>query len=496
LVVDDDEAFRFAIRKALRRAGFEIDEAGSGEEAIASLTKSPPDAVLLDLRMRGMDGLEVLRRRGGSPARFIVLTGHGSVQAAVEAMQLGAFSFLEKPVDAEELEPLLRQAIGEARRAREKGAEEVPPLVGRSLAIEQVRHFVETVGPTDATVTIFGETGTGKEVVARHVHAASKRARGPFVALNAATVPRDLFESELFGHKRGSFTGAVADRKGLFREADGGTLFIDELAELPIDSQAKLLRALESRKIRAVGDGRETDVDARIVAATNRDLWAEVAAGRFREDLYFRLQVFPILLPPLRSRLDDLGPLAEHLLGRLGFGTLRIDPSALHALQAYDWPGNVRELLNVLRRASLFADRGVIDGELARRMIAASVFGHAGVTSMRHGSERAPGPTAATAFAPREEPRRSPYDGERGLDRSSTDRISADRTSTDRASDVGRSGEMPLPESASLAEVERAHIERVLAAQGGNITKAAIALGIDRRTLQRKLKSYGLEGEG
>ena len=489
LVVDDDEAFRFAIRKALRRAGFEIDEAGSGEEAIASLTKSPPDAVLLDLRMRGMDGLEVLRRRGGSPARFIVLTGHGSVQAAVEAMQLGAFSFLEKPVDAEELEPLLRQAIGEARRAREKGAEEVPPLVGRSLAIEQVRHFVETVGPTDATVTIFGETGTGKEVVARHVHAASKRARGPFVALNAATVPRDLFESELFGHKRGSFTGAVADRKGLFREADGGTLFIDELAELPIDSQAKLLRALESRKIRAVGDGRETDVDARIVAATNRDLWAEVAAGRFREDLYFRLQVFPILLPPLRSRLDDLGPLAEHLLGRLGFGTLRIDPSALHALQAYDWPGNVRELLNVLRRASLFADRGVIDGELARRMIAASVFGHAGVTSMRHGSERAAGAFAPGAFVPREEPRRSTYDGERGPDRS------AER-GADRISDVGRSGEMPLPESASLAEVERAHIERVLAAQGGNITKAAIALGIDRRTLQRKLKSYGLEGEG
>ena len=488
LVVDDDEAFRFAIRKALRRAGFEVDEAASGEEAIATLIKSPPDAVLLDLRMRGMDGLEVLRRRGGSPARFIVLTGHGSVQAAVEAMQLGAFSFLEKPVDAEELEPLLRQAIGEARRAREKGADEVPPLVGRSLAIDQVRHFIETVGPTDATVTIFGETGTGKEVVARHVHAASKRARAPFVALNAATVPRDLFESELFGHKRGSFTGAVADRKGLFREADGGTLFIDELAELPIDSQAKLLRALESRKVRAVGEGRETDVDARIVAATNCDLWAEVSAGRFREDLYFRLQVFPILLPPLRSRLDDLGPLAEHLLGRLGFGTLRIDPSALDALKSYDWPGNVRELLNVLRRASLFADRGVIDGELARRMIAASVFGHAGVTSMRHGSERA-GPGTSL---PRD--RAGLARTSHGPDRSE-DRDRADRGG-DRTSDVGRSGETPLPDSASLAEVERAHIERVLAAQGGNITKAAIALGIDRRTLQRKLKSYGLEGEG
>ncbi|MCB9601844.1 MAG: sigma-54-dependent Fis family transcriptional regulator [Sandaracinus sp.] len=459
LVVDDDEAFRFAIRKALRRAGFEIDEAASGEEAVTKLGQSPPDAVLLDLRMRGMDGLEVLRRRASSTARFIVLTGHGSVQAAVEAMQLGAFSFLEKPVDAEELEPLLRQAIGEARRAREKGADDVPPLVGRSVGLEQVRHFVQTVGPTDATVTIFGETGTGKEVVARHVHAASKRSRAPFVALNAATVPRDLFESELFGHKRGSFTGAVADRKGLFREADGGTLFIDELAELPIDSQAKLLRALEARKVRAVGDGRETDVDVRIVAATNRDLWSEVNAGRFREDLYFRLQVFPIVLPPLRSRPDDVAPLAEHLLGRLGFAGLRLDDSALVALRAYDWPGNVRELLNVLRRASLFAQGGILDGELVRRMIAASVFGHATTSARRGGS---------TFPEPREE----------------------------RTSDPGRSGELPLPESASLAEVERAHIERVLAAQGGNITKAAIALGIDRRTLQRKLKAYGMEGEG
>lgn len=460
LVVDDDEAFRFAIRKALRRAGFEVDEAASGEDAVRSLGLSPPDAVLLDLRMRGMDGLEVLRRCAGSPARFIVLTGHGSVQAAVEAMQLGAFSFLEKPVDAEELEPLLRQAVGEARRAREKGADEVPPLVGTSLPMEQVRRFVETVGPTDATVTIFGETGTGKEVVARHVHAASKRARAPFVALNAATVPRDLFESELFGHKRGSFTGAVADRKGLFREADGGTLFIDELAELPIDSQAKLLRALESRKIRAVGDGRETDVDVRIVAATNRDLWAEVNAGRFREDLYFRLQVFPIVLPPLRSRPDDLEALSAHLLGRLGFGAMRLDPSALAALRAYDWPGNVRELLNVLRRASLFAEQGVIDGELARRMIAASVFGHAGPTSARRG-------------APLPEPARM---GDPSRD--------------------ARSGEAPLPENASLAEVERTHIERVLAAQGGNITRAAVALGIDRRTLQRKLKAYGMDSDG
>ncbi|HJK92878.1 MAG TPA: sigma-54 dependent transcriptional regulator, partial [Polyangiaceae bacterium LLY-WYZ-15_(1-7)] len=407
----------------------------------------PPEAALLDLRMKGMDGLEVLRRRGAAPTRIIVLTGHGTVQAAVEAMQLGAFSFLEKPVDAEELEPLLAQAVEESQLVRDATGRDVPPLVGESAAIEQVRTFIRTVGPTPATVMILGETGTGKEVVAHNLHAASPRRDGPFVAMNAACVPRDLFESELFGHKRGAFTGATDDRKGLFREADGGTLFIDELAELPLESQAKLLRALEERKVRPVGEGREHEVDVRVLAATNRDLWERVSAGQFREDLYFRLQVFPIVLPPLRDRKEDLVPLAHHLLARLGAAGTTLADSAVRAFQAYDWPGNVRELLNVLRRAALFAEGRIIDGDLARRMIAASVFGHAGKTSDRHAgmSERPSAP--------------------------------------------------PIPTTASLAEVERLHIERVLASHDGNITRAASALGIDRRTLQRKLRSYGIEGE-
>ncbi len=432
LVVDDDAAFRFAIGKALRRGRFEVLEAASGEEALPYLTgPEPPDAALLDLRMKGMSGLEVLRRRAGSPTRIVVLTGHGTVQAAVEAMQLGAFSFLEKPIDADQLEPLLRQAVDDLRRGAPEG-DRVVPLIGRSAAMAQVRQFVRTVGPTDETVTIVGETGTGKEVVARHLHEASPRSEGLFVAMNAACVPTELFESELFGHKRGAFTGATADRKGFFREADGGTLFIDEVGELPIELQAKLLRALETRHVRPVGESGEQAVDVRIVAATNRDLWADVQRGRFREDLYFRLQVFPLVLVPLRDRPEDIAPLATHLLGRLGV-SVSLSDEALAALEAYDWPGNVRELLNVLRRASLFADGEIIDADLVRRMIAGSIFGH--VSS----------PTVPSAWS----------------------------------------------EEVSLAEVERRHIERVLAAHDGNITRAAVALGIDRRTLQRKLKAYG-----
>jgi DNA-binding NtrC family response regulator len=431
LVIDDDASFRFAMVKALSRHGFAVTEAASGEDALQSLcAENPPDAALLDLRMGGIDGLEVLRRCPRRQTGIVVLTGHGSVEAAVEAMKLGAFSFLEKPLDADVLGPLLSQAATESQRSRghRGGDATLPPLVGRSAAIEQVRRFVAKAGSSQETVALYGETGTGKEVVARHLHAASARAKGPFVALNAACVPRELFESELFGHKKGSFTGATANHAGMFGEAHGGTLFIDEIAELPSDTQGKLLRALETGTIRPVGGSRETPVDVRIIAATNRDLWSEVKRGNFREDLYFRLQVLPLLLPPLRERREDILPLAEHLLSRIGT-SVQLDPQARALLESYDWPGNVRELLNVLRRAVLFAEGPVIDAALTRRMLAASVFGH-----------------------------------------------------------VSASTEAP----SSLAEVERAHIQRVLQQMDGNVTRTAAALGIDRRTLQRKLKGFGL----
>ena len=457
LIVDDDRTFRFAMSKALRRLGFDVEEAESAEAALSPLSRTqPPEVVLLDLRMSGMGGLELLRRRTTARSRFVVLTGHGTVQAAVEAMKLGAFSFLEKPVDAEVLAPLLEQAISDKRGARgADGRDYVPPLIGPSREMHAVRLFVERAGPTEETVAIYGETGSGKEVVARHIHLASKRENGPFVPFNGAAVARELFESELFGHRRGSFTGATEDHPGLFREAHGGTLFIDELAELPLDSQAKLLRALETRMIRPVGEKREHAVDVRIIAATNRDLWPEVQAGRFREDLFFRLQVLPIVLAPLRKRQDDIVPIAEHLLQRLAPHGARhaLAPDACHVLSSYRWPGNVRELLNVLRRATLFAEGPVLDGELVRRMIAASVFAHtdAGRISVVPGGPSSP-----------------PQPG---------------------------GGVASGSPSTNLAEVERTHIERVLSEMGGNITRAATALGIDRRTLQRKLKTYGIDAD-
>ncbi|HSN81383.1 MAG TPA: sigma-54 dependent transcriptional regulator, partial [Polyangiales bacterium] len=255
LIIDDDAAFRFAMAKALRRAGYGVSEAGSGEEAVEILCdQDPPDVALLDLKMKGIGGLEVLRRCGSIPTNVIVLTGHGTVKTAVEAMQLGAFSFLEKPVDADILKPLLQQALAERARVEAGVASNLVPLIGVSAMMDEVREFVRTVAPTDETVLIFGETGTGKEVVARQIHGQSKRSAQAFVAMNAACVPRELFESELFGHKRGAFTGAQSDRQGLFREAEGGTLFIDELAELPLESQAKLLRAIETKSIRPVGE--------------------------------------------------------------------------------------------------------------------------------------------------------------------------------------------------------------------------------------------------
>ncbi|MGD8862489.1 MAG: sigma-54 dependent transcriptional regulator [Myxococcales bacterium] len=440
LVIDDDAAFRFAMAKALRRSGFEVAEADGGESALPQLLgPEPPHAALLDLRMAGMDGLEVLKRTPNRPTRVIVLTGHGSVESAVEAMKLGAFSFLEKPVDAEVLSPLIAQAVAESQKSRGGRARiDVPPLVGHSAAMEEVRQFVARAGASDETVALYGETGSGKEVVAGHLHLASPRADGPFVALNAACVPRELFESELFGHRKGAFTGATANHPGMFGEAQGGTLFIDEVAELPVETQAKLLRALESGTMRPVGAGRELPVDVRIVAATNRDLWAEVQAGNFREDLYFRLQVLPVALPALRERIEDVPELAEHLLERIGKPGTRISEPARALMLAYDWPGNVRELLNVLRRTVLFMDGPEIDAELMRRMLAASVFGHRG------------GGAGSAATTQRDE------------------------------------------EPVSLAEVERAHIERVLDQLDGNVTRAASALGIDRRTLQRKLKAFGL----
>ena len=440
LLVDDDTPFRVAVRKVLSRRGYPVEEARDGVEACQLLQTRRYGAVLLDLKMPRMDGLEVLSRYAASGPPFLMLTGHGTVALAVEAMRRGATSFLQKPFENEHLLALVGDAC---RSGHNPTSPEVERLVGESLVMLQVRSMLARVAPTDETVCLMGETGTGKELAARTLHAQSRRGRGAFVAVNCACVSRDLFESELFGHTRGSFTGAVEDRPGLFRQADGGTLFIDEVGELPFDCQAKLLRVLETHRVRAVGGLEEKSVDVRVVTATNRNLQAEVAAGRFREDLYFRLQVVPLVLPPLRERRDDIPRLVDHLMVRLGrVDSPHIAPGALEALMRYHWPGNVRELVNVLKRAVLFCQADTVDAALIQEVIDGSIF------------RFTPGRVELTAPSP--EP----------------------------------GGPGPVAER-SLEEVEREHITRLYDQLQGNVTRLAQVLAIDRRTLQRKLRAYG-----
>jgi DNA-binding NtrC family response regulator len=433
LLIDDDPAFRAAMGKALRRRGFEVSALADGEEAFAALrpgAESPADVALLDLRMPGLDGLDVLRRTMGRRVPVVVLTGHGTVPDAVEAMRLGAYSFLMKPVDAEDLAPVLTQAAAPATTEQR--------LVGQSAPTLRLRGLLDRLADAEEPVLLTGETGTGKEVAARYLHARSRRAAAPFVAVNMATLPRELIESELFGHARGAFTGAERRKPGLLEEAGEGTLFLDEIAELPTEHQAKLLRVIETRTFRPVGENLERPFAARLVAATNRTLRAEVRAGRFREDLYYRLQVLPLEVPPLRERPDDVLPILDHWLATVGRADLALADDARAVLLAHDWPGNVRELVNLARRLALFAEGGRVDAALVRRMLAANPFAAAAVPA-------SPAPPTAES-----------------------------------------------PEELSLEAVERRHIERLLA-RHQNITRVAQILGINRRTLQRKLKAWGFE---
>ena len=372
LVVDDDPAIRKIIADRMTAAGHEVERAVDGEAALDAIATFEPDLLLLDMKMPKKDGFEVLEalRRHEDPPAVVMITAHGNIERAVRAVQLGAADFIAKPFDASHLEHVVMrvlEGVGLKQRVRKLESElsgRHQLVRGNSRAMQDALALAGRAANSTATVLLLGESGTGKEVMARHIHRQSPRADEAFVAVNCATLAGDLLESELFGHERGAFTGAHKAKAGSIELAEGGTLFLDEVGELDPSVQAKLLRVLQERQFRRVGGTRTLEADIRIIAATNRDLRGEVDAGNFREDLYYRLNVISIRLPPLRERRDDLQALAEHALARycsqLGRSGLTVSPETWEVLRGYSWPGNVRELNNVIERAVVLAPEGVI----------------------------------------------------------------------------------------------------------------------------------------
>jgi two-component system, NtrC family, nitrogen regulation response regulator NtrX len=372
LIVDDDPGIRDALKMTLEYEGYDVQTAPDGRAGLALLDGRGADAVLLDIKMPGIDGIEVLERLQAtpSPPAVIMISGHGDIATAVECTRKGAVDFIEKPPQRERVLLSLKNALARASlqdenaRLRQRIDEEYV-LLGSSVAMQKLREEIARAAPTAATVLVSGESGSGKELVAREIHRQSRVARGPFVQVNCAAIPEELIESELFGHEKGSFTGAFRKQAGKFVEADGGTIFLDEVGDMSARTQAKVLRVLQEGEVEPVGSARVRKVDVRVIAATNKDLPAEIAAVRFREDLYFRLNVVPIRTPPLRERRDDIPSLAEHFAR---FFSLRnnirqrtFSPGALEALAARDWPGNVRELKNLVERVVIMSDSDTVE---------------------------------------------------------------------------------------------------------------------------------------
>ena len=370
LVVDDEENLRLVLRTLLRRHGYEVETAESGEEALGMVDSFGPDVVLTDVRMPKMGGLDLLTtlKAKGNEATVIVMSAYGNMDLALEAMKAGAYDYVQKPFKPDEVVLALRKAEErellrrENRQLRDEIRKEhrFEDILAKSQKMQDIFRTISKIAEYKTTVLVAGESGVGKELVARAIHHRSSRRGGPFVAVNCGAIPENLLESELFGHKKGAFTDAVHDRRGLFEEADGGSLFLDEIGELPLALQVKMLRVLEDEKIRRVGDTRDLKVDVRIITATHRDLTAETKAGRFREDLFYRLNVLPILVPPLRDRREDIPLLIDHFVARnnsrLGTSIRGLDTESRRLLFEYPWPGNVRELENTIERAMVLAE--------------------------------------------------------------------------------------------------------------------------------------------
>ena len=455
LVIDDEANLRKVLAALLRRDGYDVTIAENGEVGLAEFQKNGADAVITDLVMPKLGGMEVLRAVNGADPEVpvIIITAHGTVDSAVEAIKLGAFDYVTKPFDQTELSNVLAKAIRthETARRSARGERGRPALVGESPAMQDVLRIIDKVADTPSTVLITGESGTGKELVATALHEGSSRRENPFIRINCAAIPKDLMESELFGYERGAFTGAVTSKPGRFELADGGTLFLDEIGEIPVEMQVKLLRALQESEFERVGGIKTTHVDVRLIAATNRDLEVETESGRFRKDLYYRLAVVPIALPPLRDRRSDIPTLAGHCIEkynrRLNKRIEGMTDEALAEMQAYPWPGNIRELENLIERTLLFADGpriGVSDlpQHLRSGALAASPSG------------ATPLPAAA---------------GETGM------------------KDIVKQ---------RAAELEKGLITRALEETGGNVTRAAKLLQISRKSLQTKMKELGLREDG
>lgn len=361
LIVDDEKSIRQSLQGILSDEGFQTSFAASGEECLARIADDPPDLVLLDIWMPGIDGLETLRQIKAARAGQLVvmMSGHGTIETAVKATRLGAFDFIEKPLSLEKVLLSIKNALkidrleAENQALKEKIAHDYE-MVGESQAIAQLKQQIKLAAPSSGWVLITGENGTGKELVARAIHQQSGRREKPFVEVNCAAIPEELIESELFGHEKGAFTGATAARKGKFDQANGGTLFLDEIGDMSLKTQAKILRILQEHKFERVGGQRTIEVDVRVVAATNKEIRTEIESGHFREDLYFRLNVLPFTVPPLRQRKDDIPLLCHHFLrffcSKESRDIKTISNSALQALQVYNWPGNVRELKNLIER--------------------------------------------------------------------------------------------------------------------------------------------------
>jgi len=443
LVVDDEPGVRTALSGVLRDEGHDVDAVDSGEGCLDRTARAVYDVILLDIWLPGIDGLTTLQRLRDRQvdSAVIMISGHGNIESAVKAIRAGANDFIEKPLSLEKTVLAVANALRQRRLEQENRVlrarvDQDLTMIGESHAMHQLREQVAMAAPTNGRVLIFGENGTGKELVARTVHALSRRRSGPFIEVNCAAIPEELIESELFGHVRGAFTGAVADRRGKFELADGGTVFLDEIADMTLKTQAKVLRALQEQVVEPVGGSARIKVDTRVLAATNKDLPVEIKAGRFREDLFFRLNVIPIFVPPLRERREDVARLAEHFIRvfarEYGRRLKTMDPSAAAVLEGYPWPGNVRELRNVIERLMI-----MVPGDVMTAHDLAFLGG------------AAPPPPASP-------------------------------------------DEAPVTLLEARERFEREYILRVLANQQGNISRTSEVLGVERSNLYRKMRSLGI----